>query len=308
MWKYTVHFAPLQGYTDAPYRNAHHNLFGGIEAYYTPFIRLESGEIRRKYIRDITPEFNRCGFLIPQVIAGTQNELNTILTYISKFSYKEICLNMGCPFTMYTKRNKGSGILPYPDKVNDLLDVLTDYPEINFSIKMRIGHNTPEEYIALLPILNKAPLCRIIVHPRIGLQQYKGDVNLNAFKNFYNECNHPLIYNGDITTAEYALFITEKFPEIQGVMIGRGLLSRPSLAHELINGLSWTEYELKDKIRQMHSELFAHYQSVLQGDIQILFKMRSFWEYLQPIMDRKMFKGIKKSRNIDKYKNIVSLF
>lgn len=308
MWKYPVHFAPLQGYTDAPYRNAHHKLFGGIEAYYSPFIRLEGGEVRRKDIRDISSESNTCGLLIPQVIAGTPDELNTILAAISGFSYKEICLNMGCPFPMYAKREKGSGILPHPDKVKELLDVVADYSEINFSVKMRLGHNNPDESTALLSILNKTRLCRIILHPRIGLQQYKGDVNLDAFNNFYNKCNLPLIYNGDIATIKDALSITEKFPNIQGLMIGRGLLARPSLAHELTNELNWTENELKYKIRQMHSELFAHYQSTLQGDTQILFKMRSFWEYLQPIMERKIFKGIKKSRNIDQYKNIVSQF
>lgn len=32
-----IHFAPLQGYTDVIYRNAHAACFGGIDTYYTPF-------------------------------------------------------------------------------------------------------------------------------------------------------------------------------------------------------------------------------------------------------------------------------
>ena len=36
-----IHFAPLQGYTEAFYRNAHAACFGGIDSYYTPFVRLE---------------------------------------------------------------------------------------------------------------------------------------------------------------------------------------------------------------------------------------------------------------------------
>ena len=32
-----IHFAPLQGYTEAIYRQAHARIFGGIESYYTPF-------------------------------------------------------------------------------------------------------------------------------------------------------------------------------------------------------------------------------------------------------------------------------
>ena len=47
-----IHFAPLQGYTDAVYRRAHARIFGGIETYYSPFVRMEHGEIRRKDARD----------------------------------------------------------------------------------------------------------------------------------------------------------------------------------------------------------------------------------------------------------------
>ena len=47
-----IHFAPLQGYTDAAYRQAHACIFGGIDTYYSPFVRVEHGEIRRKDIRD----------------------------------------------------------------------------------------------------------------------------------------------------------------------------------------------------------------------------------------------------------------
>ena len=43
-----IHFAPLQGYTDAAYRQAHACIFGGIDTYYSPFVRVEHGEIRRK--------------------------------------------------------------------------------------------------------------------------------------------------------------------------------------------------------------------------------------------------------------------
>ena len=40
-----IHFAPLQGYTEAIYRNAHDAFFGGVDTYYTPFVRLEKREL-----------------------------------------------------------------------------------------------------------------------------------------------------------------------------------------------------------------------------------------------------------------------
>ena len=51
-----IHFAPLQGYTDHIYRNAHHEIFGGIDYYYTPFVRLETVDsFRLRDLRDIEP-------------------------------------------------------------------------------------------------------------------------------------------------------------------------------------------------------------------------------------------------------------
>ena len=47
---YKIHFAPLQGYTDAVYREVHHRIFGGVENYYTPFVRVEKDGFRNKNI------------------------------------------------------------------------------------------------------------------------------------------------------------------------------------------------------------------------------------------------------------------
>ena len=75
-----IHFAPLQGYTDAVYRLAHARIFGGIDTYYSPFVRVEHGEIRRKDARDISSKNNREGIhLIPQLIAW----INTIPTLVN---------------------------------------------------------------------------------------------------------------------------------------------------------------------------------------------------------------------------------
>ena len=48
-----IHFAPLQGYTDSVYREAHTRVFGGVDTYYTPFVRIEKGGFRNKDLKDI---------------------------------------------------------------------------------------------------------------------------------------------------------------------------------------------------------------------------------------------------------------
>lgn len=64
-----IHFAPLQGYTEVFYRNAHAACFGGIDTYYTPFVRFEKGGFRHRDVRGIEPGNNQVAHLIPQLIA-----------------------------------------------------------------------------------------------------------------------------------------------------------------------------------------------------------------------------------------------
>ena len=56
--KIPVLAAPLQGVTDNVWRMAQHAVFGGVDAYYSPFMRVEHGEVRRKDLRDVDPERN----------------------------------------------------------------------------------------------------------------------------------------------------------------------------------------------------------------------------------------------------------
>ena len=302
-----LYAAPLQGFTEAPWRNLHQELFGGIDTYYTPFVRIERGEFRNKEIRDIAPENNAVFRLVPQLIASTPAELERLAGLFIENGYKEADINMGCPFPLVAGKHKGSGMLPYPAEVEALLRELAHYPELHFSVKMRLGWERADEWRSLLPLLNAAPLRRITLHPRIGKQQYKGEADREAFAAFYSECTHPLAYNGDLQTVDDIRMVEESFPRLEGVMLGRGLLVNPALAWEYAEGTVLSSADLTDRVKVFHARLFRHYESCLQGDAQLLGKMKSYWEYLLPHADRKIKKAIKKATTIDKYLDAVSL-
>lgn len=303
-----IHFAPLQGYTEAIYRQAHARIFGGVESYYSPFVRVERGEIRRKDMREITPDNNRGVNLIPQLIAPDVDKMEQIITLFIEKGYRNMDINLGCPFPILAKRHNGSGMLPYPEEVRNLLGTAIEkHPDIQFSVKMRLGWENPEECMTLLPLLNELPLTHIIMHPRLGKQQYKGDVNMEGFEAFYNECRHPLIYNGDLLTTEDIHAIAERFPRLVGVMIGRGLLANPALALEYQQGHPLSDKEMQEKLRLFHADIFAQYGNLLEGgDRQLLMKMKSFWEYMMPDGDRKAKKAIHKANKLETYQTAVN--
>jgi tRNA-dihydrouridine synthase len=303
-------FAPLQGYTTGIYRKAHAEIFGGIDTYYAPFLRIENGQPREKDLRDLEhTEFK----VAPQIIANSVQEFKTLVDALLQKGFTEIDFNMGCPFPMQVNRHRGAGILGNIQAVQEIMAEIkrmsgsaTGTAPVKFSVKMRLGQESPDEAFALLPILNDTPLAHITLHPRLGKQQYKGAIDFNSFERFYNECKHPLVYNGDITTVAQINEIERKYPKLAGVMIGRGLLARPSLAAEYL-GSATTPQELLGKTLQMHQAILDNACNTYQGDSQILSHTQTFWDYLEPSIPKKIFKKIKKAGKLSEYKEAVEL-
>ena len=76
--KMKIHFAPLQGYTTATYRRVHNAMWGGIEQYYTPFVRIEKGGFRSRDLADIAPQNNSDTPVIPQMLPADAQEMHTL--------------------------------------------------------------------------------------------------------------------------------------------------------------------------------------------------------------------------------------
>ena len=304
---YKIEFAPLQGYTDAIYRTIHNKVFGGINSYYSPFIRLEKGEVRQKDIKDILPENNENINLVPQIIVNSNEEFLKLTESVSNLGYKRIDINMGCPFPLQTKKGRGAALLQNTNHLEDIVESINSINDIDFSIKMRLGMDSAEDAKGALEIINKAKLHHITIHPRIAKQQYKGEIDYQTFDYIYQNCLHPIIYNGDILSQEDIYNIINIYPKIEGIMIGRGLLAKPYLAMELNKTIRLSVSERLSMIMKLHDAIYDHYSSVMQGEHQLLLKMKTFWEYLDEEIGKKPYKAIKKSVNIKKYELAIRL-
>lgn len=302
-----LYFAPVQGHTDAAYRHFHSKIYGGNLKYYSPFIRLEKDGIRNRDIKDIISDLNRNIHLIPQIIFRDSQELHALVSKIKALGFKEIDLNMGCPFPLQTGHGRGAATISNSELAQEVVNVVKENPDVKFSLKMRLGLSEPEEWKRLLPYLNDIELEHITLHPRIAKQQYSGEVDLNEFQLFLKESKNPVVYNGDINSLKDAELILEKFPEISGIMVARGALGRPSLFNEIKEGKEMGKTERIEKMLDFHRLLFDHYSQVLCGDSQIISKIQPFWEYSEEEIGRKAWKAIKKASNISKYQTAVAM-
>ncbi len=305
---FTLLSSPLQGLTDFRFRNAFNKYFGGIDTYYAPYIRLNKTlEIKPAYERDILPENNIGLDLIPQILTSNEDEFVFAAKYVRKLGYKELNWNLGCPYPMVTKRSMGSGLIKDPAKIDSILNKVHTESDIIVSIKMRLGYETGEEIIQVLPILEKYPIKNIAVHPRIGKQLYKGDVDLDSFKRCIDSTDHKLYYNGDITSVEIFNDLVKRFPMIGSWMIGRGMIADPFLPGMIKKDTAEHPENRIDIFTKFHDTLFNDYAQALSGPGHIIMKMFQFWEYfiLSFPDSGKKLKYIKKAKSINAYKDAV---
>lgn len=297
-----LYAAPLQGYTETEWRHCHAEIAGGVDAYYMPFIRVEKGVVRRKDIAEINSELNHSVTVIPQVIVRDSDELRITAEAIIAAGYREIDINMGCPFPPQVKHGRGAALTASPSALKSLSDAMREnYPGIKFSAKMRLGVTAPSEWRDIIGIINDMPLTHLTVHPRTASQQYGGELHLNEFGALLEASTHPVVFNGNITSPTDIDHIAERYPAVSGIMVGRGLLMRPTLLSEWRSGKERTDAERLAIVTALHDAILKIYRKRLCGDAQILSKIKPFWDYQAYAIGHKATKAIRKATSMQKY-------
>jgi tRNA-dihydrouridine synthase len=304
----TLLSSPLQGFTDFRFRNAFHRYFGGIDTYYSPYIKLNGKlVIKGSYERDILPENNTTIEVIPQIITNDAEEFLFVVRYVQQLGYKELNWNLGCPYPMVAKCGMGSGLISNTSQIEHILKRVHTETDIIVSMKMRMGYENPTEILDVFPILEQYPIKNIAIHARIGKQLYKGGVDLESFQKCLDTSKQKIYYNGDITSVEKFRMMQERFPSIDHWMIGRGLIADPFLPSMIKNNT--TEYP-KNKLEifeAFHDTIYQEYDAYLSGPTPIRMKMLGFWEYFSESFSnpQKTFKKIKKAGNSKNYEAAV---
>ena len=304
----TLLSSPLQGFTDFRFRNAFHKHFGGIDTFYSPYIKLNGKlVVKGSYERDILPENNDTLEVIPQIITNDAEEFLFVAKYVQQFGYKELNWNLGCPYPMVAKCGMGSGLISNTSQIEHILKRVHNETDIIVSMKMRMGYENPTEILDVFPILEQYPIKNIAIHARIGKQLYKGGVDLDSFQKCLDTSKQKIYYNGDITSVAKFKELQERFPSIDHWMIGRGLIADPFLPSMIKNDTTEYPKNRLEIFEAFHDEIYREYDAYLQGPTPIRMKMLGFWEYFSESFSnpQKTFKKIKKAGNSKNYEAAV---
>lgn len=310
------YLAPMEGITGHIYRNALEKYFPGTDKYFTPFIAPDQNKIlRTKERRDVLPENNHVPELVPQILTNSAEDFIRTAKVLQELGYEEVNLNLGCPSGTVVSRKRGSGLLAFPDEVERLLDGIFSEIQLKVSVKTRIGKDDAEDAFWLMEIYRKFPLSELIIHPRIQKDFYRGEPNQDLFGELiraskdqeggmpssgHPENTFPVCYNGNLLTEKDYLFFAEKFPEVDAVMLGRGVIANPGLIRQIRSGLKTD----KKTLRAFHDEVLEEYRSLFGEDKNALFRMKEMWIYMIHLFTNheKYAKKIRKAQSLAEYR------
>ena len=289
--------APMEGLTTWLWRRVHHEIFGGADKYFTPFISPNANRsFQTKELREIG--HNEGLPVVPQILTARPEHFIWAAERLRDMGYEEVNFNLGCPSGTVCAKHKGAGLLSYPDELDACLEaVFTALPDMRISVKTRIGRHEDAEWPALLAIFNRYPIHELIVHPRVQKDFYNGTARREVFAWTRENTALPLVYNGDVTTpADAAAWDVP-------VMVGRGLMADPALLRRARGGAPAARTEL---IRY-HDALMDGYAAAL-GDEPALHKLWELWAYLMAAFDggAPYLKRMRKCRRLADYRPVAA--
>lgn len=300
-----IYFAPLEGITGYIQRQTFNKYFGEVDKYFIPFIQpKQHGHFMSREKKDMAPENNAGLPSIPQLLTNSAHDFLLTIEKLQELGYKEANLNLGCPSRTVVSKGRGSGQLADLEALECFLTEIFEKVQMDVSIKTRIGVTDPAEFETILPVFQKFPLKELIIHPRVQKEMYTGTPHKDVFAAAMAVKEFPICYNGDIFRKTDYDQLMQQFPNLDRIMIGRGLLQNPALAREIQGGAPLS----KNEVRAYHDELYDRYREVMFGEKNLLFKMKEFWVYQIESFDVtiKAAKKIRKSQRIYQYEEAIN--
>jgi len=301
----TLILAPLQGITDLTFRRILLRHFNGMDEAMAPFIStMGQQRFKRSGLKDVEPERNPARPpLVPQIMGNDAEDFIFLADRLFGMGYAQVNWNLGCPHSKIAKKQRGSGLLLYPERIDDLLSRIIPGMKPGLSVKIRLGRRNKEEINNILEVLDRHDLDEIILHPRTGEQMYTGRSDIDAFVAAEKKSRHAFVYNGDITDTASFSRVRERLPHIRRIMIGRGMLANPFLAEE-IKGMPVEDDTTRlTRLKAFHDALFAGYAGIFSGPGHLTGRMKGFWSYLGPSFEghKKPLKKMLKTTTVQAY-------
>ncbi|MGB7769641.1 MAG: tRNA-dihydrouridine synthase family protein [Verrucomicrobiia bacterium] len=217
--------------------------YGGPDAYWTEYFRVHGDSRLDKWILQSITKNPTGRPVVAQMIGNDVPALVRTVKELQKYPVAAIELNLGCPAPVVYRKCAGGGLLREPQRIDTILGALRDAVTIPFTVKTRIGFESPAEFDALLPLFAKHPIDLLTVHARTVKQMYRPGVRYDLIARALRELRCPVLANGNVHSAAHAQAVLTE-TGVRGLMIGRGAIRNPWLFDQIRAQLRGEEIKL----------------------------------------------------------------
>ncbi len=168
-----------------------------------------------------------------------------------------IDINFGCPAKKVFGHGSGCALMPQKELARKIISAVCKNTNLPVSIKIRAGlKNTTA--IDFIKNIQDLPFQAVMVHGRTYEGKFSGPVDFALVQKIKEIIPDKIVLaNGGITEPEQAKDILKKYPEIDGLGIGRGVLGRPWLFNEIK-----TQSTLNLSFEEIKKIIIEHYKLI----------------------------------------------
>lgn len=269
--------APMQDITDLPFWRlmARH---GGADLYFTEYFRVTPDYVPEKSILRSIVENPTGRPAVAQIIGNDLEAMARVARALENHPVAAIDLNLGCPAPVVYRKCAGGGLLRDLPRVDELLGVLRGAVRGAFTVKTRIGFESPSEFDALLEVFSRHRLDLLSVHGRTVAEKYGPRVHWDRIAQAVRSLPFPVQANGNVGSADTAMEALEK-TGAAGLMIGRGAIRNPWVFSQIRDRLEGREIRLPTG-REVLGHIAELYEAVCTPGVAEMAQVQKMKKYM----------------------------
>jgi tRNA-dihydrouridine synthase B len=253
--------------------------YGGPDVYWTEYFRVHGDSRPEKWILDSITKNPTGRPVVAQMIGNDVPALVRTAKLLQKYPVAAIDLNLGCPAPIVYRKCAGGGLLREPQRIDAILGALREAVTIPFTVKTRIGFETPAEFEALLPLFARHPIDLLTVHARTVAQMYRPGVRYDLIAQAARVMKCPVLANGNVFGGAQAKQLLAE-TGARGLMVGRGAIRNP-----------W---------------LFEQIRAALRGEKSPLPTGRDVLNYLRELWHHEITPGVREAAQVQRMKKFTN--
>ena len=260
--------------------------YGAPDFLFTEYFRVTVHSKPEQHIVDSVLHHGTGRPVFAQMIGESVPDLLRTAGLLSELPIAGIDLNMGCPAPKVYKKNVGGGLLREPQTVERLLAALRGGIKGRFTVKMRIGFDSIDNYERLLGSVADNGVNLLSVHGRTVKGGYRSEVDYPRIAQAVRTVPCPVLANGNISSAAKAQAVINA-TGAAGVMIGRACIRNPWIfrqIHEQWTGKPVFEPKLSD-VRGYLEVLYRTITDPSQQERYRLARLKKFLNFIGVSVD-----------------------